>query len=246
MTLAFNVVIPAIYENDNFSNTALVDIAGKPLVQHIYERAKRAGASDIVIATDSPKVGMLAEDFGATVCMIVDDSLFGMARLSYVVKKMEWSDDVNVVSVPADTPLIPEPVIVEAAESLVSHDIADCVSLYKLVDKSIAAVDETINLVTDIEDYVMYMSRALLPHSCNDIEPDFGYKCYIGISAYRTALLRILSTLSEDSFEKAENIEELILLYNGIKIYARETRADVGQRVLTEDDVEKVRALINA
>ena len=246
MTVAFNVVIPAIYDNSDFPNKALVDVGGKPMIQHIYERARNAGAQDVVIATESAKVGMAAEDFGATVCMIVDESVHGIFRLSAVVDKLEWGDDVTLVSVPGDAPLIPEALILDAAENLASHELAECVAMYKVVDRDIAGREDTINMVVDNEDYVMYMSRALLPHCVNNSSPDFGYRCWTGVTAYRSALLRILGTLDEDTFEKSECVQELMLLYNGIKIFARQASADIGHRVTTEDDIEAVSELLTA
>jgi len=98
----FKIVILAIFDKNNFPNKATADIHGKPMIQHVYDSAKGSGASEIVIATDSPRVGMVAEDFGASVCMIVDSNLTGTDRLADVVDKMGWGDDTIVVNFPCD------------------------------------------------------------------------------------------------------------------------------------------------
>ncbi len=77
----FKVIILAIFNENNFPNKAMTAIHGKPMIQHVYDSAEKSGATEIVLATDSPRIGMVAEDFGATVCMIIDDSLTGLKRL---------------------------------------------------------------------------------------------------------------------------------------------------------------------
>lgn len=244
MTSDFKVIILAIFERYNFPGKAMVDIHGKPMIERVYDSAVTSGASEIVIATDSPRVGMAAEDFGARVCMTIDEGVRGIARLGEVVDKMGWGDDAIVVNFPGDAPLTPGNIIQQVAESLHTQQDADCATLYSMVSAEKASQNDCITLVTDNAGYVMYMSRQPIPHQISDTYNVSEYKCYISLNAYRAGLLRIYHNLPESEMEWAEDIEELKLLYNGMKIHAAEANSLIGQRVLTEDDIEKVKIQI--
>lgn len=240
----FKIVILAIFDKNDFPHKATADIHGKPMIQHVYDSAKDSGASEIVIATDSPRVGMLAEDFGASVCMLVDSNLTGIDRLAEVVDKMGWGDDTIVVNFPADAPLTPSTIIKQVAENLTSETDADCATLYSLVPLKVAEKNYTINLVTDNKGYVMYFSRCPIPHQMSDKYEVTEYKNYIELIAYRAGLLRIYKNLPESELDWAESIDEFKLLYNGMKIHAAEANSLIGQRVFTEKDIDKVKIQI--
>ena len=240
----FKIIILAIFNQDDFPNKAMADIHGKPMIQHVFESAQGSGASEIIIATDSARVGMAAEDFGATVCMIVDDNLTGLSRLAEVANKMGWGDDTVVVNIPGDAPLTPSTIIQQVADNLELHKDADCATLYSMVSLEVAEQESTINLIVDNNEYVMYLSRRPIPHQVSDTYTISEYRCYIEINAYRTGLLRIYRNLPESELDWAENIEELKLLYNGMKIHASEANSLIGQRAITEDDIEKIKMQI--
>jgi 3-deoxy-manno-octulosonate cytidylyltransferase (CMP-KDO synthetase) len=240
----FKIIILAIFDHNDFPNKAMSDIHGKPMIQHVYDSAVGSGASEIVIATDSPRVGMTAEDFGATVCMIVDDNLKGVSRLAEVADKMGWGDDTIVVNFPGDAPLTPSTIIQQVADNLRLHKDADCATLYSMVSCDVAEKESTINLIIDSSEYVMYLSRRPIPHQVSEAYKISEYKCYIEINAYRAGLLRIYRNLPESELDWAENIEELKLLYNGMKMHAAEANSLIGQRVLTTEDIDKVKIQI--
>lgn len=240
----FKIIILAIFDQNNFPHKAMADIHGKPMIQHVFESAKDSGASEIVIATDNTRVGMAAEDFGATVCMIVDEELAGISRLAEVVDKMNWGDESIVVNFPGDAPLTPASIITQVAENLESQSEADCAVLYSMVPLDVAEKQDTIKLVVDSTDYVMYFSRQPIPHLCSESHTITRYKCFIELNAYRAGLLRIYKNLPESELDLCENIEELKLLYNGMKIHATEANSLIGQRVNTEQDIETVKVQI--
>lgn len=240
----FKIVILAIFDQNDFPNKAMADIHGKPMIQHVYESAKGSDASEIVIATDNTRVGMTAEDFGATVCMIVEDNLSGISRLAEVADKMGWHDDTLVVNFPGDAPLTPSSIIQQVADNLDLHKDADCATLYSMVSHDVAEKESTINLIVDSSEYVMYLSRRPIPHQVSETYTVSEYKCYIEINAYRTGLLRIYRNLPESELDWAENIEELKLLYNSMKIHAAEANSLIGQRVINAEDIEKVKIQI--
>ena len=244
MTDDFKIVILAKFDNNDFPKKATVDIHGKPMIQHVFESAQASGASEIVIATDSPRVGIIAEDFGATVCMIIDNELTGVASLADVADKMGWDDETIVVNFPGDAPLTPGSIIKQVADNLVNHAEADSSVLYSKVSQKIAAKEYSVNLAVDKNGFVMYMSRMLLPHQSTSDYQVSDYKCSIEIYAYRAGLLRIYNDLPDSDINQAENIDGLKLLYNGMKIHAAEANSLIGQRVFKQDDVEKVKLQI--
>lgn len=240
----FKVIILAIFDQNNFPNKATTDIHGKTMIQHVFDSAKRSGAEEIVLATDSPRVGMIAEDFGATVCMIIDEELTGVSLLTAVIDKMDWTDETIVVNFPGDAPLTPDSIIQQVVDNLVVQTEADCATLYSYVPLDVAEKKYTVNMVVDKNDYVMYFSRCAIPQQVSDSYDASKYKSYIGINAYRAGFLRTYKELPKGELDSAENIDELKLLYNGMKIHAAEANSLIGQRVFTEDDVEKVKIQI--
>jgi len=244
MNEEFKVVILAIFDNNNFPNRVMADIHGKPMIQHVFETARQSGAAEVVIATDRARVGMAAEEFGATVCMILDDELTDLSRLAEVVDKLSWDDDAIVVNFPADAPLTPGEIIKQVADDLQSQKDADGAVLYTMVPLNVAVKETTINLIVDNSGYVMYFSRLPIPHQYSEKHKISEYRSYIGINAYRAGVLRSCRSLAESELDLAENIEELKLLYNGIRIHAAEANNVIGQRVITEDDVAKVKVQI--
>lgn len=240
----FKIIILAIFDKNDFSNKALMDIHGKPMIQYVFDSAKRSNANEIVIATDSPRVGMIAEEFGATVCMIVDEELKGISLLNEVVDKMKWDDDTVVVNFPADAPLTPRSIIKQVADNLVEHEEADCATLYSYVSRDMAEKDYSINLVVNKDSYVMYFSRCPIPHQVSASDNVTKFKCYIETNAYRVSFLKAYNTLPKGELDSAEKIDELKLLYNGMKIHAAEANSLIGQRVFVESDIEKVKMQI--
>jgi len=240
----FKIIISTIFDKNDFPNKAMADIHGKPMLQYVFECAKTSGASEIVIATDSPRIGMAAEDFGAQVCMIVDDNLKGVSRLAEVVDKMSWGDDTIIVNIPADAPLITGAVIDQVAGNLISQTEIECATLYESVSHEIAEREEIISLVIDTDDHVMYFSYQPIPHQYSDKFKVTEFKKHLELNAYRAGLLRISRNLPEGDLDQAENIEELKLLKNGITIHAAEACAAMGHRVIKEENIAKVKFLI--
>jgi 3-deoxy-manno-octulosonate cytidylyltransferase (CMP-KDO synthetase) len=237
----FKIIILAIFDENNFPNKATID---KPMIQHVFDSAKSAGATEIVVATDSPRIGMIAEDFGATVCMVIDEQLKGISLITEVVDKMEWDDEAVVVNFPGDAPLTPDSIILQVANNLVEQAEADCATLYSYVSREVAEKEYTISMVIDKNDYVMYLSRCPIPHQISNTYDISKYKSHVGINAYRVSFIRSYKNLPKGELDSVENIEELKLLYNGMKIHAAEANNIIGQRVISEADVEKVKIQI--
>jgi 3-deoxy-manno-octulosonate cytidylyltransferase (CMP-KDO synthetase) len=240
----FNVIILAIFDESSFPNKVNAEIHSKLMIQYVYDSAKEAGAGEIVVATDSPRVGMKAEDFGAKVCMIVDEDLAGISRLAEVAERMGWSDETIVVNIPGDAPLTPPSIIKQVVDNLTTRDEIEFTTLYSNISPELAEKEYTIKMVVDNDGYVMYFSRSAIPYRAKNSPPVSEYKSYIELNAYRVSLFKKYKELSNSELDRTENIDELKLMVNGIKIHAAEANSLIGQRVFTEKDIGRVQLQI--
>jgi 3-deoxy-manno-octulosonate cytidylyltransferase (CMP-KDO synthetase) len=247
MNKDFKVVIPARYESSRFPGKPLADIHGKPMIQRVYDAAVDSGASEVVIATDSTMIGMAAEDFGATVCMTLEEHASGTDRLCEVVEKFGWDDDTVVVNLQGDEPLTPPAIINQVAVNLINNQEADCATLYTGLSREEASDPNIVKLVEDANGFAMYFSRSIIPY-IRDLSDhtvsDVVYKRHIGLYAYRVALLNTFRTLQPCELELAEKLEQLRLMWNGMKIHVEQASSIPGHGVDTPDDLERVRAAI--
>ena len=249
MNKEFKIVIPAGYESSRFPGKPLADIHGKPMIQRVYEAAVDSGASEIIIATDSTVIGMAAEDFGATVCMTMDSHQSGTDRLCEVVDKLEWGDETVVVNLQGDEPLTPPAIINQVATNLLQNEDADCATLYASLAKEDAGDPNIVKLVTDANGFALYFSRSVIPYIRDPddlVVSDLEYKRHIGLYAYKAGLLRVLRHMKPCEIERAERLEQLRLMYNGMRIHTDKAVAIPGHGVDTPEDLEKVKAAIAA
>lgn len=105
--MSFTVIIPARFASSRLPGKPLADIAGKPMIQHVFEKAQQSGASRVIIATDNEQVEKAAKAFGAEVCMTSEAHNSGTERLAEVVSKLGIADDEIIVNIQGDEPLIP-------------------------------------------------------------------------------------------------------------------------------------------
>ena len=117
----FRVIIPARLNSKRLPEKALLDIEGKPMIQHVYEHSIQSYASSVVIATDSEKVADVASGFGAEVCMTSSGHPSGTDRLAEAVVALGYDDDEIVVNVQGDEPLVPPQLIQKVAKCLSEH-----------------------------------------------------------------------------------------------------------------------------
>lgn len=245
MSEQFNIVIPARYDSSRLPGKPLADINGKPMIQHVYERACESGAAEVVIATDNSRVGEAAKDFGAVVCMTRADHESGTDRLCEVLDRLGWDDATVVVNLQGDEPLMPPTIIDQVANNLLQHNAADCATLYTNLSADEARDPNIVKLVTDVEGYAMYFSRAVIPfvRDPEAIEAP-EYKRHLGLYAYTGKLLRLFREMTPCVLEQTEKLEQLRLLWNGRRIHAALALALPGHGVDTPADLERVRHLL--
>jgi len=244
----FKIVIPARFASSRFPGKPLVDLCGKPLVQHVYECAVSTGADTVIIATDDDRITEAAKDFGAPVCMTSANHNSGTDRIVEVAEKMSWKDDDVVVNLQGDEPLTPASVIKQVAENLHKNPSAVCSTLSAaLASREEITNPNVVKVVSDINGFAMYFSRADIPYDRDQTVPvdDLSeYQRHIGIYAYRVAFLKRYASLPQCTLEKHEALEQLRILWNGEKIHVEEAVELPGHGVDTPEDLEQVKQLL--
>jgi len=227
-------IIPARFDSTRFPGKALADIAGRPMIEHVYRRAASAArVHGTIVATDDPRIAQAVESFGGAAVLTRADHASGTDRIAEVAAALPCR---VIVNVQGDEPLI-EPATIDAAvEPLLSDSALEMSTLSRpFADAEEFASPHVVKVVTDLRRRALYFSRAPLPAS----------QAHIGLYAYRRDVLLRLAALPPAPLEQAESLEQLRALSNGIGIQVVETRhRSVG--VDTPDDLERVRQLLMA
>jgi 3-deoxy-manno-octulosonate cytidylyltransferase (CMP-KDO synthetase) len=251
----FIVVIPARYASTRLPAKPLREIDGKPMIQHVYERASESLATKVIIATDDARIESVAKNFGAEVCMTSVDHTSGTDRLHEVVKKLGLGHDEIVVNVQGDEPLIPAAVINQVAQNLASTADASMSTLSEPIHNlSDFRNPNIVKVVADVSGRALYFSRAPIPwardHFANgdvtDLPVNFIAQRHIGIYAYRVGLLHKFVTWAPAPLEKIESLEQLRVMWNGHIIHIAEALVPVPGGVDTEDDLQRVKQLLES
>ncbi|MBY7780546.1 3-deoxy-manno-octulosonate cytidylyltransferase [Vibrio fluvialis] len=246
--MSFTVVIPARYQSTRLPGKPLADIAGKPMVQWVYEQAMQAGAERVIIATDDARVEQAVLAFGGTVCMTSPDHQSGTERLAEVVKLMGIEDDHIIVNVQGDEPLIPPSIIRQVADNL-----AACQAPMATLAVEISHEDEVFNpnavkVVTDKDGYALYFSRATIPWDRDNFAKDKTVvqplMRHIGIYAYRAGFINTYIQWPASQLEKIECLEQLRVLWYGEKIHVAVALEAPPAGVDTPEDLDAVRRIV--
>lgn len=248
----FTVVIPARFGSSRLPGKPLADIAGKPMVQHVYERASESRAERVIIATDDERIFKVAKDFGAEVCMTLTNHPSGTDRLQEVARLYEMGDNEVVVNVQGDEPLIPAAVINQVAENLMDNPNAGAATLAEPVRKKDDMFNPAVvKVVSDQSGHALYFSRAPMPWARDSFagaevalpETDC-FRRHIGIYAYRVNLLNEYVTWPQSPLEQLESLEQLRLLWNGRRIHVADAVETPPHGVDTEQDLEIIRRMV--
>lgn len=249
--MSFKIVIPARYASSRLPGKPLLDIAGKPMIQHVYERATESDAAEVIIATDNHQIADVAGDFGADVCMTADSHRSGTDRLAEVAKQRGFADNDILLNVQGDEPTLPALLINQVAADLAEFPQADMASLFSRIEQEKQVFDpNVVKVVMDAEGFALYFSRAPIPwmreHFNKDapLPPELPHYRHIGLYGYRAGFLKHYSDLTPCLLETDESLEQLRALFHGKKIHMSEALVSAGHGVDTRDDLEAVRALL--
>jgi len=228
----------------------LIDIAGRPMIEHVYRRAASArGVDAVMVATDDERIVTAVRGFGGVAMMTGSSHRTGTDRIAEVAAHMPCE---IILNVQGDEPLI-EPEMIEAVIApLVAHPMLEmstvCVAI---ADRADYANPNVVKVVKDRAGRALYFSRSPIPHfrtgppEGGPHNPDVGsgfsrtFK-HIGLYGFRRTFLLKFATLAQTPLEQAESLEQLRALEHGYRIHTVETRHDsIG--VDTPEDLERVR-----
>ncbi len=233
-------IIPARIASTRLPRKVLREIAGKTMLQRVYEAARGCrGLADVIIATDSPEIMEFCRRSGWNARLTSDQHRSGTDRIYEVARSVEADVYVNVQG---DEPLArpehidallgpmsrPEVLVSTVMTPCPAHDVAN---------------PNAVKVVTNHAGRALYFSRSTIPYDRDKIIPGFSYMKHLGFYAYRKSALDKFCVLPESSLERSERLEQLRFLENGIDIHVAETPFDtVG--VDTEDDLKRVESIL--
>ncbi|QXG49071.1 3-deoxy-manno-octulosonate cytidylyltransferase [Pseudomonas viridiflava] len=252
MTTDFTVVIPARYGSSRFPGKPLKVIAGKPMVQLVWEQARKSSAQRVVVATDDVRIFEACQAFGAEVLMTRDDHNSGTDRLAEVAMQLGLAADAIVVNVQGDEPMIPPAVIDQVASNLAAHPEAGISTLAEPIDDVAALFNpNVVKVSSDINGLALTFSRAPLPWARDalaanrdELPAGVPFRRHIGIYAYRAGFLHDFVRWGPCMLENTENLEQLRALWNGVRIHVADAREAPPAGVDTPEDLERVRRLL--
>jgi len=235
-------LIPARFASSRLPGKPLVEIAGKPMIQHVYERTRSAGRAErVVVATDDQRIFDRVHDFGGEAIMTSTDHTSGTDRIAAAARELGGAD--IIINIQGDEPLITPEVIDTLVEALEATD-CDCATPVGRIDSARDLFDTNVVKVVLRKDYVpLYFSRSPIP-CCRDLQPEewigaHTYYRHIGIYAYRSTALEKFVGGAASALENCEQLEQLRMLDLGMNLFCVETEY-VGHAVDTPEDVMKV------
>ncbi|WP_442808461.1 3-deoxy-manno-octulosonate cytidylyltransferase [Trinickia soli] len=256
----FVAVVPARLASTRLPEKPLADIAGKPMVVRVAQRALQAGAQRVLIATDDERVLQAAQAHGVEALLTRADHPSGTDRLAEVAARLNLADDTIVVNVQGDEPLIDPALVRDVASHLAANpDCAIATAAHPIVDPSDVFNPNVVKVVLDARGVALYFSRAPIPWLRDAYQPHSGAQTielaampappadtvfrHIGLYAYRARFLRTYPTLAQAPIEQAEMLEQLRAMWHGERIAVRVTHEAPAPGVDTLADLERVRAL---
>jgi 3-deoxy-manno-octulosonate cytidylyltransferase (CMP-KDO synthetase) len=250
--MTFTVIIPARYASSRLPGKPLLDIGGKPMIQHVYERALASGANQVVVATDDGRIADVVRKFGKIVMTSAEHSS-GTARLAETAELLSLTDDAIVVNLQGDEPQMPPELLLQVVENLHSHPQAVMATLATPITESEEFFNpNAVKLVMDDKGYALYFSRAPIPWDRDGFARNkavltnkiMAYR-HLGIYAYRVRFLKQYVQTPSCPLEVTESLEQLRVLWMGEKISVGIVNSPPPAGVDTISDLERVRQILN-
>jgi 3-deoxy-manno-octulosonate cytidylyltransferase (CMP-KDO synthetase) len=244
----FSVIIPARYASTRFPGKPLADLAGKPMVVRVAERARRSGAAEVIVATDDARIAAAAARHGFEALVTSRRHASGTDRIAEVAARRRYPGKHIVVNVQGDEPLIEPALIRRVASDLARHRAADmATACHPLRDARALANPNVVKVVLDRDGYALYFSRAPIPwardahaRGISRVPPGLPVYRHLGIYAYRAAFLRAFTRLKPAAVERFEALEQLRALAHGRRIHCTIARAAPHPGVDTPGDLKRV------
>ena len=252
--MSFTILIPARYASTRLPGKPLADLAGKPMIVRVAERARLSGATRVVVATDDERVRAAVAAHGFDVCMTRADHPTGTDRLAEAALQLGLADDAIVVNVQGDEPLLDPALMRRMAELLAARpEAAIATACHPLDDPAEAFNPNVVKVVLDATGAALYFSRAPIPWArdafaaSRDVLPEgLPFHRHYGLYAYRTSFLRVFPTLPVAPIERFEALEQLRALWHGYRIVVEVTHGTPAPGIDTPEDLARVRAIFAA
>lgn len=253
MTPEFHIVIPARYASERLPGKLLRDLAGRPLMQHAWERARQSAARTVTIATDDERIFETAEAFGAHVVMTDVTHQSGSDRIVECADRMGWPDTHLLVNLQGDEPMMPPACLDQVASLLASDTDCEVASLYWPIDDAGEVKNpNAVKVVTDQHDRALYFSRSPIPFTRdygaieNAIAAGRRWKRHLGLYAYRLGSLRRFTAAEPTPLERAEKLEQLRVLEQGGRIAMAPACEFIPAGVDTEEDLVRIQRIFSS
>lgn len=246
----FHVVIPARYAAARLPGKPLLDVAGRPLIQWVWERARSSGAASVIIATDDERIRDAAAGFGADCAMTSPAHASGTDRVAEVAAQRGFRTDDVVVNVQGDEPLIEGRLVADLAAALRGRpdvDIATAVAPIRSIGEFLDP--NCVKAVRAADGRALYFSRAPVPWPREHVSAGRPTACaaawrHLGIYAFRVGSLRRFTSAAPTPLELTEKLEQLRALEHGMTIHCLALDEAPPGGVDTPADLERVRALL--
>lgn len=236
-------VIPARWASTRFEGKVLAPIKGRPMIQHVWQRAKQSHQlEEVMIACDDQRILQAAQGFGAKAVLTAADHVCGTDRIAEAVSKLDAD---IVVNIQGDEPLIHHGIIDDLVQVLAKDPSLAMATAIKAITTQEELEDpNVVKVVTDSHQYALYFSRSVIPYDRDRVGiKKIPYYKHLGIYAYRKDFLIYFSQMSKSRLEKAEHLEQLRALEAGVKIKTVVTTVEtIG--VDTPEDLARVEQLI--
>lgn len=248
------IAMPARYGASRLPGKPLLEIAGKPLIAHVIERAAQMPGCERVVATDDARIADVARSLGVDAVLTRTDHPTGSDRLAEVVERLGWPDDSIVVNLQGDEPLMPLSCLHAVIDALLEDAGAAAATLATLIVHSAEIHDPScVKVVADQRGRALYFSRAPIPWARDAWAQDrsampagLPVRRHLGLYAYRAGTLRRFAALAQTPLERFESLEQLRLLENGMAIALRPAPEAIPPGVDTPADLERVAQLLAA
>jgi 3-deoxy-manno-octulosonate cytidylyltransferase (CMP-KDO synthetase) len=249
----FRVVIPARFGSTRLPGKPMLPLAGKPMLQWVYDAGIAAGAAEVIVATDDERILTLAREFGAPARMTSLTHPSGTDRIAEVAVAAGWGEDDIVVNLQGDEPMMPPELVGQVAGLLEQHASAAIATLATRIASVAQLLDPGIvKVVTDPQGRALYFSRAPIPWNRDTAPASIvsqrsfaGARRHIGLYAYRVSALRRMSMLQPGQLEQIERLEQLRALENGLEVRVGDAVAYPGPSVDSQEDLARVAVLMN-
>ena len=234
-------IIPARYQSTRFPGKPLADILGRPMIWHVFERARQCTAlSSVVLATDDDRIRSAAQRWGIPVVMTRADHPSGTDRVMEVAETLELTADSVIVNIQGDEPALEPAMLTELVDPFANPDI-QVTTLARKINAAEADNPDLVKVVFAADQRALYFSRSPIPFQRNATTADFYG--HIGIYALRMPTLKKFVTLDQSRLEVTERLEQLRLLENNVPIHIVETEhQSIG--VDRPEDIETVTKIL--